>query len=522
MAGPYYYDPDNGSEANDGLSELTPRKLIPGQTGAIAVTAGTLGNPTILNVKNGTTSALRIYPTGNYFTYRGYGVASNVLTLTLPTVRDPAQLESVRVVRQSGVHEGMWKLESDTEATNMFSFGNRIGVVLEDCFINGPLCTEGVAFGISSTSGSTPTMRRCNVEQSASLGLNGFQLNWTIEFCRVANCQDDGIILNANVTNGYRANSADTFYGIEIYEPGKNEVAAIGDAFQTSAFGTRFESKLSINRLYVYKSSNSKQGMQLNDATGGFLLDTFHFECPNATGTTQIGLSHLKGSVTVRNGYIKNGSPTNPTFRAQNDTGVVMTAGGSLNISNVVADGGDFYGGFFTWGGSTSAATMDGSVTIENCTITGNLIGQTSIAGGISAAPGSYVTIGAGAALTVRNNVLLLTGANPTVLLPTGKANDALYPVQNNAVLDTATFSIGAIDYANLAAFQVATNKATGNISGTQASMLLTDARPTDGSPLIAAGIHVAYGADATGNQRWNPPSLGAYEFVRARPSRLT
>jgi hypothetical protein len=36
--------------------------------------------------------------------------------------------------------------------------------------------------------------------------------------------------------------------------------------------------------------------------------------------------------------------------------------------------------------------------------------------------------------------------------------------------------------------------------------------RPTSASDLYRAGTHVSYGIDASGKQRWNPPSVGAYE----------
>lgn len=41
-------------------------------------------------------------------------------------------------------------------------------------------------------------------------------------------------------------------------------------------------------------------------------------------------------------------------------------------------------------------------------------------------------------------------------------------------------------------------------------------------SPAYRTGNHAGYKADRLGNQRWNPPSIGAYEYIGARPSRLT
>lgn len=44
---------------------------------------------------------------------------------------------------------------------------------------------------------------------------------------------------------------------------------------------------------------------------------------------------------------------------------------------------------------------------------------------------------------------------------------------------------------------------------------------PQDGSPMIAAGVHTGYRRDGRGNAVWNPPTIGAFEFQRARTSRL-
>jgi len=128
----YYVDPENGNDAADGLSESTPWKLIPGQTGANAVLAGDT-----INVKNGTTSRLRVIAPANNLTYRGYGKASNRLSFFISA---NATKQQRTVFREQGVHEGMWTLDgSDDPAsvgvTGYFTFFTRSGCVLEDCEI---------------------------------------------------------------------------------------------------------------------------------------------------------------------------------------------------------------------------------------------------------------------------------------------------------------------------------------------------------------------------------------------------
>ncbi len=65
-----------GSNSGAG-TETDPWFTVPGLTGANAVTAGD-----IINVRNGTVNPGRLVLTANNLTYRGYGVASNVLVLS--------------------------------------------------------------------------------------------------------------------------------------------------------------------------------------------------------------------------------------------------------------------------------------------------------------------------------------------------------------------------------------------------------------------------------------------------------
>lgn len=50
--------------------------------------------------------------------------------------------------------------------------------------------------------------------------------------------------------------------------------------------------------------------------------------------------------------------------------------------------------------------------------------------------------------------------------------------------------------------------------------LLDSDGRPKDGSPVISSGVYVKRSAGADRKNFWNPPSIGAYEYVRPRTSR--
>lgn len=511
-----WVDQDNGNDANPG-TEALPWKLIPGQAGANAFSGGSAGNPNIINVKNGTTGSVRLLPTANYLLYRGYGISDNVLTLTLPATNDPSQLVTERVVRTPGVHEGMWKLVDLSTTTSMIALDNRVGVTIEDVYVEKPLATQAVSFGTSSSTGNSPTLRRSHIKGADGNGLVGYQPGFTVEYVKIENIQDDAIVMTANATNSYRAGYTDRFRCIDIVEPGTDTGTAIGDALQTVPTTTRYESGLSIYRMHVYKSSAVKQALQLNDATAGFLIDCFHFEAPNDTGTLSTDIAHIKGRLEIRNGYISRGGGGNALFRLNQDTGVVTTAGAVIKIRNITAEATNI-ASFYTQGAPVSASTHDGTVIVEHCTAIGNNPSGLSYAAGISGHPGSNVTIGAGASLVVRNNAMLLTGTPPAVLLPTGKAGSALYPVKGNAALDAATYGIGGTSYATLALFEAAHSQATGNTAVADSdAALLSTGRPLPSSPLRAAGTHSTYMRDAAGLQRPNPPSIGAYDLPTQR-----
>jgi hypothetical protein len=108
----------------------------------------------------------------------------------------------------------------------------------------------------------------------------------------------------------------------------------------------------------------------------------------------------------------------------------------------------------------------------------------------------------------------------------TATADEANNTVRNNAF----TASIGTAvsvrnaggawsneNYNAFHGFAAASGHTLGANDVTADSLLASDGRPLSGSPLIGAGLHTGYGADFDGVQRFNPPTIGAYEAPRAR-----
>jgi len=248
----YFVDPENGSDAADGLSTSTPWKKIPGQTGANTVTAGD-----IINVKNGTVSSngRLIFPANN-LTYRGYGLSES-LKFTLPTKTVGGLYQHV-AVRETGVHEGYWTLYEPTETLSIAVFSSRTGCTIEDCCIDAPNSVTALSMGASTSNITGCTAKRIKIK-SCTTGIVAYGLNVLLEDIYIENTKDDALLISASASNSNRAGSVDVFRRLSIVNPGYDEVSGIGDALQTVGNSNTYSSELTIDTIYVKKTSNTKK-----------------------------------------------------------------------------------------------------------------------------------------------------------------------------------------------------------------------------------------------------------------------
>lgn len=530
MAGPWFVDPENGLTTNDGLSVDTPWQLIPGQTGATAQTGYGVVAGDVINVKNGTTTALRVLPPANNLTYRGYGVASNVLELTLPDPKNPARTVTRRVARQWGSHEGMWTIDAsanDLSGGAAISTSTRTGTLIEDVDIIGPAVGTRDAVGAASSADNVAgfTMRRFRIRGSTQRGISAYVKNVTIEYGQVHFTADDNIALLCSSANGQRTGSTATLRFLDLKDPNRaSEGAAVtgtlGDCIQTvvtAAAGTYLESLL-ISDICITKDSTGKQAMTLVDANAGITVERFHIR---GDGPAQFNHAQLRGTLRICNGHFAGGFGTsdNMAVRFEGITSpafaYVLDTGALLEIKNITFDVPRFPGLYHCTDGVTAwefRGTLDISGVTVLPTTNDNAFSFASTVALWSATTG--VTFGAGAQINIRNVNCQATG-NPHIIMPTGAGNDARFVVKNNAFSDS-TYRIGSTSYADLAAFQAAHSSATANIDSDP--LMATDGRPMPGSPLIGAGAHITYQRDISGTQRPNPPSIGAYDVATLRP----
>lgn len=529
----YYIDPENGSDAAAG-TELAPWRLIPGQAGANAV-----GANDILNIKNGTTSnGGTITPPANGLRYRGYGLASNVLWISVPSA-DPKYRQMMRVVREEGVHEGMWKVDMAGAAGVGISIANsRSGVVIEDIHIfnNGggnPLIRVGTSSSTSADGGFT--LRRFFIEGADGNGVAINKFNPTIEYGKVLNTVGDNISCVATTSNSDRAGSVDTFRFLDLQYPNYNYAGVPygdggGDNLQTIPNGTTgiYAGKVVIHDILMVKGSfdptwpsgfGGKQALLVHDGLNGIFVSNIHLF--GATPDAQIGvlLGTLRGAVTLQNLYFGGNNAGLQTIRLSpgaNPIGTdLMATGSSLTIRNVVNTA-LTKSAFFSCAENVGfTLAMDGTLTIENCTLQNEYVADGYSYDADVSLQGGDISFGANFKLNLRNNIF--DTAKPKLKMPTGTANDADYSVKNNWFRPSTSFYIGSTEYTSLTAFAAAHNAATGNLDGDLELDAVTLLPETVASPQVGAGTHVEYRRDAQGVQRYNPPCQGAYEFLRDR-----
>lgn len=511
----YFVDPNLGNDNNDGLSVLSPWKLIPGQTGANSVVSGD-----IINVKNGTVSRNRIIVPANNLTYRGYGIAQNKLRLTLSL---GSKKQTVDVFRSQGSHEGMWTLDGTNDpasigVTGYFTFFTRSGCVLEDCEIIAPQASTAVSLGPSNSTAIGVTMRRCRVVGSAATGITIYSRQAVLEDIQVIDTDDDAITIGATTLNGNRAGYTDTLSRISIVNPGKDIAAFLGDAIQTLPNSGAFESNLVISNLYVKKDNAVKQAIVFNDGTGTISLSDFFFES-SLSGHAQILLSGVKGRIDIKNGRVLNGCADNAFIRLGESNGIALDTNAEINVYNCIVNASK-NAGFFTAASPENAATFDGHIKIYNCLIQGENIQSLSYSGMISVAPGAVLSIGANAKLTSKNNFLIDSGTNPVFVFPSGNENSSKWTINNNAILSSSICaSFGSSIYETVSEFESAHSNASSNLSAinflfNSQGRLLTD------SVYQNAGETTNNTHDQEKNSFSIPPPIGPFTYISPRTMR--
>lgn len=510
MAGPWFVDPINGSESNNGLSADTPWKLIPGQTGATSQTGyGVVAGDTI-NVKNGTSTTLRIFPPANSLTYRGYGTADNVLVVNLPMPFAPWKTYPARLVREAGVHEGMWTIDATNNDVNGGALGTgvRAGCVFEDLNIIGPQVNGRAAVALASSSENPSggvTMRRFAIRGAAGFGIIAYNKSITLDGGLIEYTYDDNLQLAASTANGSRAGGADRITRVEFRDPNRAIAGGVGDGASGDCIqllpttGGVWLGSLLVEDCSFFKSTEGKQLMVLHDATNGITVRRIHVE-GYGTGNAQILIGHLVGAVLFENAYFSGWAANDNQLFRFNPADVSppaygMNTGSSLRVRNVVALG--RCPGLYALP-NTSGYSFDGAVEFDNVTAIGTNDSTLSYASTFALWSASDAnTYGDNFTFKARNCNAQVTG-KPNVIMPSGSAGSAKFAISGSAFAP-GTYSIGATGYADLAAFEAAHNQATGNIN---ADPMVTDIGvPMNGSPLFSGGSDIGYSRDIRGLQ---------------------
>lgn len=485
MATRYYHYTD-GDDANDGLSASTPRKLLPGQSGAVSVSAGD-----VILARAGVDfgGGGRLQPPANNLVYGAYGEADNALTIRIPNGRGG--------VKNVQVNDGMWVLNGAGLGTSTIDVQNaRTGVTIRDVLVLGDTAASSHAVTLGTSAAGTQsgvTMERFEIRGASAKGLSCYKINPVLRWFKISGTVDDCWTIAATATNSYRSTSTDLVQFFELVEPNVNAAGVLtgdsGDGWQVLHTSGRFESALTVKDFVIEKSNNVKQGFLVCDALNGATVSRFVIlGAPDSCATGL--LTCVRGSVVISDGVWHGGCAENAVIRlrsAETALAQLLYTGASITLRNLKVLG-DF-NHLFDAAEGTETLEMDGTLTVQNCTTVGDVSGGLSY-GAVVSLQGGNTTYGSNFEMYADNN--LHSGEGDFIRLPTGVADDVAYAVRGNRFAGSAF--IGATEYATISAFEAAHSAATGNISDDP--LITSNGVPELGSPLLSGGANLGYVRD--------------------------
>ena len=499
-----------GSDSGAG-TENDPWLTVPGLTGANAVTAGD-----IINVRNGTVNTGRLVLPANDLTYRGYGMADNVLLMEIPYWLAPHVLRQVRVVREPGVHEGMWIVDGTGQTSQgILNFGARTGCVIEDiCITNSLESSAAVSIGASSQANVGATMRRFAV-LGGKQGIANYRPDTLLEDGVVRDTLDDGVVIGTGATQNYHVGRFNILRRLNLIDNGTDSTSAIGDALQLYN-SNGYQGTLTFQQSMVRRNSAVKQGFMMASVAGSVDVECVHWD-GQVSGSVQIGIESVQagGVVRVRRNYWRQvASNGNPYVRLV-DGSNPFEDGALIVVEDSIVDA-QTHAGLFSLG--PFLQPISGDVIVRNNTVFGVADSGLSWSTVIGAQTGG--TLAATCSMTIENNLIL--GASPVAIrLPTGQQNDARWIVRGNHVHGAqAAAYFGAAgfgqSYTDIAAFEAAHSYATDNSEGDP--MVTAQGVPLPGSPLLTQGVDLGPRRDIRGHQsRRFVGAFGAARMLRAR-----
>lgn len=310
---------------------------------------------------------------------------------------------------------------------------------------------------------------------------------------------------NSKLDNFYAQDIANTtfdnchFYAPQQIDPGVAWANGGGDCIQISSNAQATLNNITIKNCRLINHYGGKHALIIGADTGTTSTGIRVQDCELVGGAVVLNIRASntivqRCSLTAYGDYWSRGNTTSEMIRVGSNgsnglllqsmvvDGDGLSANGVKGESNMAVGASALLGvtitgcltNFVLWD-----STLGSTISIKNCAFDNSVAAATSV-----------VSIGPSWTLTANNNSYW----------------------QNQAGL--LTFLYTANIYATLAAAQGAGYE-VGSIVGDQ--KLDSTYRPLPASPLISAGTHTTYTRDATGIQRPNPPSIGAYDLPTQR-----
>jgi len=487
----YYIDFDNGSEAGDG-TEANPYRKAPSQAGAAVPNA--LGNTYLM--KRGTTTAEPIDSTfsGNASSetqrvvYGAYGSADSppVIDVALATAycirvqnKDYVSVRDIDLRRASTT--GLQILNNVTRACKYFQ---AYKVRAYSCGFDGISMTHpGTSAGIAPAPAIQVIFDGC---EGYDNGQHGVAIVAYATGAILKNCRGDGNSLTSS--------------GWGVYQAGHG-IAYTGTSGWTISGNVKSRTVATAAKPHAVISGNTVAGAyHLVENVGS----------PTTPGTGEWGYSGT--TVYVNIGVIASGYAIAVIYQPNADGLIEDSQGNDQLLFDGVGVGMDrgMYGG--TIRRCSGSRNSGSAVQVNQAT---NIKVQSIFSSGNREA--IYMSTMGGA-----NSVNGVTSNDLTY----GVRIERLYTGDTMAVQNNLLLPATAI-YAETISGTITNNHNayTGALSGVSAGandvttdpLVTSDYKPTQSSPLVAAGTHLGYRRDIEGKQRQNPPCIGAYDAAPMR-----
>lgn len=341
-----HYVDSSAANDNGAGTQGDPWKYVPGMASANG--AHTLASGDVVNIKNGSVFTERLPTIVANVTYQGYGIGGTDIEITYPAnTSDVSVLSTVTLARQTGTHEGSWKVDRSGDSTGRGDnaagacvYVDHAGCTFNDIEVIGNTEATGYSTSRSDTVLIDTDGEGCAFERFAIVGstretgtgsstagrvmrIKG--KNTTLLYGKAVWSSGGVIYVQGSSSNDYFENSTLTISCCELGgnntgypdAPDANRQGAvlqIAPVSENEDVGV-FKGAEDVQQCYVWGNNDWKSGFNLHDCRAGALIRYCHFKGISADGQSVILINILRGALTIDNNWFEDPSGTLAVIR---------------------------------------------------------------------------------------------------------------------------------------------------------------------------------------------------------------